>query len=66
MQIMWFCPSITHIRCAINATPQKMTDATVELERFVCRIASNKKEWKAVKAVIVEVINQTCLSESVF
>lgn len=64
--IMQFCPSINFVRCAVNATPQKMTDAAVALERFVCSIASNKKERKSVRAVIVEVINQTCLFESMF
>ncbi|XP_060761903.1 presequence protease, mitochondrial isoform X3 [Neoarius graeffei] len=43
-----------NMRCAINTTPQKMADAAVELERFVCSISSNKKERKSVRAVIVE------------
>ncbi|KAI5624250.1 presequence protease, mitochondrial precursor, partial [Silurus asotus] len=43
-----------NMRCAINATPEKMTEAEVELEKFVCSVSSNRKERKAVKAVIVE------------
>lgn len=43
-----------------------MADAAGELERFVYSIASNKKERKSVRAVIAEVINQTCLFESIF
>ncbi|KAK3513785.1 hypothetical protein QTP70_028897 [Hemibagrus guttatus] len=43
-----------NMRCVVNATPQKMTDAAVELERFACGISSNKKERKSVRAVIVE------------
>lgn len=43
-----------------------MADAAVELERFVCSISSNKKERKSVRAVIVEVIDQTCLFELMF
>lgn len=66
-----FCNHFNHasillVRCAVNATPQKMSDAAVQLERFVCSIASNKKERKSVRAVIFEVINLTCLFESGF
>ncbi|KAK2868569.1 hypothetical protein Q7C36_000440 [Tachysurus vachellii] len=43
-----------NMRCAVNATPQKMTDAADELERFVGGISSKKKERKSVKAVVVE------------
>lgn len=43
-----------NMRCAINSTPQKMADAAGELERFVYNIASNKKERKSVRTVIVE------------
>lgn len=54
---MQFCFLINLVRCAVNAMPQKMTDTAVEMERFVCGIASNKKERKTVKAGIVKVIN---------
>lgn len=54
------------VRCAVNATPEKMPDAAVQLERFLCSIASNKKERKSVRAVIFEVSNQTYLFESGF
>ncbi|XP_076838253.1 presequence protease, mitochondrial [Brachyhypopomus gauderio] len=43
-----------NMRCAVNATPQKMADATVEMERFMDNIASTRKERKPVRPVIVE------------
>ncbi|XP_036418293.1 presequence protease, mitochondrial [Colossoma macropomum] len=43
-----------NMRCAVNATPQKMTDAAVEVERFMGSIASLRKERKPVRPVIVE------------
>ncbi|KAI4888182.1 hypothetical protein NFI96_014761 [Prochilodus magdalenae] len=42
------------MRCAVNATPQKMAGAAVELERFMGNIAPQRKERKPVRPVIVE------------
>ncbi|CAM4587891.1 unnamed protein product [Leuciscus chuanchicus] len=43
-----------NMRCAVNATPQKMSDAGVEVERFIGNIAANRKERKPVRPTIVE------------
>ncbi|KAF5890185.1 presequence protease, mitochondrial, partial [Clarias magur] len=43
-----------NMRCAVNATPQKMSGAANELEKFVGSIASNRKDRKSLRAVIVE------------
>ncbi|XP_030631404.1 presequence protease, mitochondrial isoform X2 [Chanos chanos] len=43
-----------YMRCAVNATPQKMTDVAAEMERFMGNIASNRKERKPVRPHIVE------------
>ncbi|XP_066511375.1 presequence protease, mitochondrial-like [Hoplias malabaricus] len=43
-----------NMRCAVNAAPQKMPDAAVELEGFMRNISSHKKERKPVRPVIVE------------
>ncbi|XP_066508932.1 presequence protease, mitochondrial-like [Hoplias malabaricus] len=43
-----------NMRCAVNAAPQKMPDASVELEGFMRNISSHKKERKPVRPVIVE------------
>uniref|UniRef100_A0AAR2LFX7 Pitrilysin metalloproteinase 1 n=1 Tax=Pygocentrus nattereri TaxID=42514 RepID=A0AAR2LFX7_PYGNA len=46
-----------NMRCAVNATPQKMEDTAVEVERFMGNITSLRKERKPVRPVIVEVMN---------
>uniref|UniRef100_A0A4W4GLE7 Pitrilysin metalloproteinase 1 n=1 Tax=Electrophorus electricus TaxID=8005 RepID=A0A4W4GLE7_ELEEL len=46
--------NVDNMRCSVNATPQKMADVTVELERFMDNIASTRKERKPVRPVIVE------------
>uniref|UniRef100_A0A8C1Y3F2 Presequence protease, mitochondrial n=1 Tax=Cyprinus carpio TaxID=7962 RepID=A0A8C1Y3F2_CYPCA len=43
-----------NMRCAVNATPQKMSDAAGEVERFIANIAANRKERKPVRPTIVE------------
>uniref|UniRef100_A0A8B9HC56 Pitrilysin metalloproteinase 1 n=1 Tax=Astyanax mexicanus TaxID=7994 RepID=A0A8B9HC56_ASTMX len=43
-----------HFRCAVNATPQKIADAAVEVERFMGNIASHRKERKPVRPNIVK------------
>uniref|UniRef100_A0AAR2M2C1 Peptidase M16C associated domain-containing protein n=1 Tax=Pygocentrus nattereri TaxID=42514 RepID=A0AAR2M2C1_PYGNA len=43
-----------NMRCAVNATPQKMEDTAVEVERFMGNITSLRKERKPVRPVIVE------------
>lgn len=42
------------MRCAINATPQKMSDSTVQLEKFMEDIAGNHRHHKAVKSNITQ------------
>lgn len=42
-----FNPS--NMRCAINATPQKMSDAASQLESFMKDIAGNRKDRKPVR-----------------
>uniref|UniRef100_A0A8C2IPF7 Pitrilysin metalloproteinase 1 n=1 Tax=Cyprinus carpio TaxID=7962 RepID=A0A8C2IPF7_CYPCA len=44
-----------NMRCAVNATPQKMSDAAGEVERFMGNIAANRKERKPVRPTVVEV-----------
>lgn len=39
----------------MNATPQKMSDAAGEVERFIGNIAANRKERKPIRPTIVEV-----------
>uniref|UniRef100_A0A3Q1EMH6 Presequence protease, mitochondrial n=1 Tax=Acanthochromis polyacanthus TaxID=80966 RepID=A0A3Q1EMH6_9TELE len=36
------------MRCAVNATPQKMSDAEAQLESFLKDVAANRKEHKPV------------------
>ncbi|XP_068196334.1 presequence protease, mitochondrial [Antennarius striatus] len=36
------------MRCAVNATPQKMSDAAAQLESFMKDATKNKREWKPV------------------
>lgn len=43
-----------NMRCAVNATPQKIEGAAVEVERFMGNIASHRKERKPVRPVIVK------------
>ncbi|TTH23518.1 Presequence protease, mitochondrial [Bagarius yarrelli] len=43
-----------NMRCAVNATAQKMADTADELETFVSSLSSNRKEWKSVEAAIVQ------------
>uniref|UniRef100_A0A8C2IJU7 Presequence protease, mitochondrial n=1 Tax=Cyprinus carpio TaxID=7962 RepID=A0A8C2IJU7_CYPCA len=41
-----------NMRCAVNATPQKMSDAAGEVERFMGNIAANRKERKPVRPTV--------------
>uniref|UniRef100_A0A8C1Y169 Presequence protease, mitochondrial n=1 Tax=Cyprinus carpio TaxID=7962 RepID=A0A8C1Y169_CYPCA len=43
-----------NMRCAVNATPQKMSEAAGEVERFIGNIAANRKERKPVRPTVVE------------
>ncbi|KAM4604990.1 presequence protease, mitochondrial-like [Polymixia lowei] len=43
-----------NMRCAVNATPQKMSDAAGQLEHFMKDIAGNRKERKTVRTSIIE------------
>ncbi|XP_070700808.1 presequence protease, mitochondrial [Pempheris klunzingeri] len=43
-----------NMRCAINTTPQKMSDTSAQLESFLKDIAENRKERKTVRTTIVE------------
>uniref|UniRef100_A0A668AF13 Presequence protease, mitochondrial n=2 Tax=Myripristis murdjan TaxID=586833 RepID=A0A668AF13_9TELE len=43
-----------HMRCAINATPQKMSDAAGKLDDFMRDIAANRRERKSIRPNIVE------------
>nr|XP_020468111.1 presequence protease, mitochondrial [Monopterus albus] len=42
------------MRCAINATPQKLTDTAAQLESFFKEVAENRKERKPVSPNIIE------------
>lgn len=42
------------MRCAINATPQKMSDTTVQLEKFMEGIAGSRRHHKPIKSNITE------------
>uniref|UniRef100_A0A3P8X2P7 Presequence protease, mitochondrial n=1 Tax=Cynoglossus semilaevis TaxID=244447 RepID=A0A3P8X2P7_CYNSE len=46
-----------NMRCAVNTTPQMLTDAASQLEGFVQRINVNKRERKSVRPNIVEELN---------
>uniref|UniRef100_A0AAZ3SQZ1 Presequence protease, mitochondrial n=1 Tax=Oncorhynchus tshawytscha TaxID=74940 RepID=A0AAZ3SQZ1_ONCTS len=37
-----------NMRCAVNSTPQKMSDAAGQLDNFMSNVASNKKDRKPV------------------
>ncbi|KAM7400088.1 hypothetical protein PAMA_004675 [Pampus argenteus] len=42
------------MRCAVNATPQKMSDAAGQLESFLKEVARTRKERKPVRSNIIE------------
>uniref|UniRef100_A0A7N8XF73 Pitrilysin metalloproteinase 1 n=1 Tax=Mastacembelus armatus TaxID=205130 RepID=A0A7N8XF73_9TELE len=44
-----------NMRCAINTTPQKMSDAATQLESFMKEVAGNRKERKPIRSNIIEV-----------
>ncbi|ETE70503.1 Presequence protease, mitochondrial, partial [Ophiophagus hannah] len=50
-----------NLRCAVNATPQQMPVVTRAVENFVLGIARSKKERKAVRPRIIEVMEETKL-----
>lgn len=43
-----------NMRCAINATPQSMTDSTKHLETFLKDVSGNRKDIKPVRANIIQ------------
>ncbi|KAJ8272468.1 hypothetical protein GJAV_G00089420 [Gymnothorax javanicus] len=43
-----------NMRCAVNATPQVMSDATAEVEKFISTVSIRKKEKKPVRPYIEE------------
>ncbi|KAK7944639.1 hypothetical protein WMY93_000367 [Mugilogobius chulae] len=43
-----------NMRCAINATPQKMSDASKHLETFLSEVSGNKKDRKPVRPNTVQ------------
>uniref|UniRef100_A0A3B5MT50 Pitrilysin metalloproteinase 1 n=1 Tax=Xiphophorus couchianus TaxID=32473 RepID=A0A3B5MT50_9TELE len=43
-----------NMRCAINATPQIISDSEKELERFIKDVAENRKERKLIRANIIK------------
>ncbi|XP_034558325.1 presequence protease, mitochondrial [Notolabrus celidotus] len=43
-----------NMRCAVNATPQKMSDTAAQLESFMKDVAQNRKERKPVRSNIIE------------
>ncbi|KAJ8336397.1 hypothetical protein SKAU_G00376170 [Synaphobranchus kaupii] len=43
-----------NMRCAVNATPQKISDASVEVEKFISSIPTRKKDREPVRPYIVE------------
>uniref|UniRef100_A0A8C6NU46 Pitrilysin metalloproteinase 1 n=1 Tax=Nothobranchius furzeri TaxID=105023 RepID=A0A8C6NU46_NOTFU len=48
-----------HMRCAINATPQIMSESAAQLESFMQDVAETKRERKPVRTNIIKVqINQ--------
>lgn len=54
-------------RCAINSTPEKVSDAAAHLEGFIKDVAKNRKERKPVRPNIIEVKlnreNKICVNE---
>lgn len=49
-------------RCAVNTTPQKMSDTAAQLESFMKDVSENRKERKPVRSNIVEVRYQQAYS----
>ncbi|XP_024291272.1 presequence protease, mitochondrial isoform X1 [Oncorhynchus tshawytscha] len=43
-----------NMRCAVNATPQKMSNAAGQLDSLMCNVSSNKKDRKPVHSNITE------------
>ncbi|XP_071756138.2 presequence protease, mitochondrial [Centroberyx gerrardi] len=43
-----------NMRCAVNATPQKMSDAAGQLDNFMKDVAGNRRERKSVRPNIIE------------
>ncbi|TDH05438.1 hypothetical protein EPR50_G00122200 [Perca flavescens] len=43
-----------NMRCAVNTTPQKMSDTAAQLESFMKEVADNRKERKPVRSNIIE------------
>uniref|UniRef100_A0A3P9ILL0 Presequence protease, mitochondrial n=1 Tax=Oryzias latipes TaxID=8090 RepID=A0A3P9ILL0_ORYLA len=43
-----------NMRCAINATPQKMSDSAAQLEVFMKEVSESRKERKAVRSNILK------------
>ncbi|CAK6968750.1 presequence protease%2C mitochondrial [Scomber scombrus] len=43
-----------NMRCAINATPQKMSDSAGQLENFMKEVSGTRKERKPVRSNIIE------------
>ncbi|XP_059200477.1 presequence protease, mitochondrial [Centropristis striata] len=43
-----------NMRCAINTTPQKMSDTAAQLESFMKEVADNRKSRKPVRSNIIE------------
>uniref|UniRef100_A0A4W6C8J1 Presequence protease, mitochondrial n=1 Tax=Lates calcarifer TaxID=8187 RepID=A0A4W6C8J1_LATCA len=44
-----------NMRCAVNTTPQKLSDTAAQLESFIRDVAENRKERKPVRSDITEV-----------
>lgn len=42
-----------NMRCSVNATPQKMSNAAAQLESFMKDVAANRREHKRVRATII-------------
>uniref|UniRef100_A0A8C9XNJ0 Presequence protease, mitochondrial n=1 Tax=Sander lucioperca TaxID=283035 RepID=A0A8C9XNJ0_SANLU len=42
------------MRCAVNTTPQKISDTAAQLESFMKEVADNRKERKPVRSNIIE------------
>ncbi|XP_062260148.1 presequence protease, mitochondrial [Platichthys flesus] len=43
-----------NMRCAVNTTPQKLSDTATQLESFIQDVAGNRKQRKPVRANILE------------
>lgn len=43
-----------NMRCALNATPQKMSDTSAQLENFMRDVSGTRRERKPVRATIIE------------